>query len=154
VDVRFRRVHTAETGTFPAVRTQALSLACNHCESAYCIRVCPTRAIQRRADGFIVVNAAECAGCGICREFCPYDVPRVNPKTSTMQKCDGCFARIEQDLQPACVTLCPTGALRFGDWDEIQREGSSTIDGFNNRAQTRPRIRFVTSGWTAGQEAR
>jgi formate dehydrogenase iron-sulfur subunit len=102
----------------------------------------------------VLVNEAECVGCGFCGEFCPFDIPRVNPNTRKMQKCTGCFDRIEQNLQPACVAVCPTGALQFGEWDRIQAQGSSTIEGFNNRAQTRPHIRFITDGWAAKQEAR
>ncbi len=36
-----------------------------------------------------------------------------------MQKCDLCSARLENGLEPACVRVCPTGALRHGNPNEL-----------------------------------
>ena len=43
-----------------------------------------------------------------------------------MVKCDGCYVRIHRGLVPACVKVCPTGALRLveTDKDEIPVERS------------------------------
>ncbi|MHC4458110.1 MAG: 4Fe-4S dicluster domain-containing protein [Planctomycetota bacterium] len=47
-------------------------------------------------------------------ESCPYNIPR---KTSdgTLAKCDMCYDRVSNGLQPACVKVCPTGAMNFGE---------------------------------------
>ncbi len=45
---------------------------------------------------------------------CPYDVPRVDAK-GMVTKCSMCFERISQGMQPVCVTVCPTGAMNFGE---------------------------------------
>ena len=148
VDVRFRRVHPSESGTFPQVRTQALSLACNHCEKANCMGACPAKAIWRRQeDGVTVVDREKCLGCGECLRFCPYQVPRVNPNTRKMEKCYMCFDRVEQKLEPACVAACPTEALRWGPWDEVSKLGVPGWEGFTNPEYTRPHIRFIDSKW-------
>ncbi|MEH0022652.1 MAG: 4Fe-4S dicluster domain-containing protein [Desulfobacter sp.] len=49
---------------------------------------------------------------------CPYNIPRQGPD-GTLTKCDMCNDRVHNGLQPACVTTCPTGAMTFGDRDDI-----------------------------------
>ena len=58
------------------------------------------------------LNAAE------IRESCPYDIPR-KAEDGTLSKCDMCNDRVENGLPPACVKVCPTGAMNFGDRAEM-----------------------------------
>lgn len=51
-------------------------------------------------------------------DACPYNIPRA-AEDGTLTKCDFCNDRIRNGLQPACVTSCPTGAMTFGDREEI-----------------------------------
>jgi len=51
-------------------------------------------------------------------EACPYNVPRA-AKNGTLAKCDMCNDRVRNGLLPACVKTCPTGAMNFGNRDEI-----------------------------------
>ena len=53
------------------------------------------------------------------RGSCPYDIPRQNPETKVMTKCTMCLDRVQNGLKPACVQACPTGAMNFGDRDEM-----------------------------------
>lgn len=57
------------------------------------------------------------------RDCCPYDVPRHDPVTETLKKCNFCKDRQEMGKKPACVTACPTGALFFGPREEVIKEG-------------------------------
>jgi formate dehydrogenase iron-sulfur subunit len=52
------------------------------------------------------------------RESCPYDIPR-KAEDGTIAKCDMCSDRVENGLLPACVKVCPTGAMNFGERDDI-----------------------------------
>jgi formate dehydrogenase iron-sulfur subunit len=36
-----------------------------------------------------------------------------------MAKCDLCYIRRDSGMRPACVSICPTGALDFGSIKEI-----------------------------------
>lgn len=92
-----------------------LSMACNHCENAICVTVCPTKSISKREDGIVVINQDTCAGCRYCEWACPYGAPRYNEKMGTMSKCDLCFDRVEEGLSPACVSVCGLRALEFGE---------------------------------------
>jgi Fe-S-cluster-containing hydrogenase components 1 len=132
---------------FPRVRTAALSMSCNHCENPICARACPVKAIWKRADGIVLLETSKCVGCGQCFKFCPYQAPQMNFFERKTYKCTMCADRVDQSLQPACATVCPTGALQWGEWDEISRRGADRTERFSNPALTKPRIRFETAGW-------
>lgn len=89
--------------------------SCMHCTDAACIKVCPVGAVQRAKNGAVWHDPAKCAGCGLCEENCPFQVPKVNKFTKKMGKCNGCVARVSNGLKPACVATCPNGALEYGD---------------------------------------
>jgi anaerobic dimethyl sulfoxide reductase subunit B (iron-sulfur subunit) len=126
---------------------QALSGACNHCDNAWCMKVCPTRAISRREqDGTVQIDITRCIGCRLCEEFCPHHAPQFNRVTGKMEKCTGCYDRIELGMQPACSTLCPTGALQWGKWSDIQGKGSPNWPGLPG-GYTDPRIRYIVEDY-------
>ncbi len=54
------------------------------------------------------------------RESCPYDIPRRNEKNGQLTKCTMCFERISAGMLPACVKACPTGAMNFGEREEME----------------------------------
>jgi len=68
----WNRVLISETGIYPTVTKQIYPVGCNHCKEAACVKVCPTRATIRRADGIVVVDADKCVGCRYCLVSCPY----------------------------------------------------------------------------------
>ena len=142
--LRYRQVRIHESA---AGNVLPLAGACNHCDNAWCMKVCPARAISRNAHGAVVIDQAKCLGCRQCAAFCPYQAPQFNQAQRIMQKCTQCTDRLEAGEQPACATLCPTGALQFAPWDEIKNHGSARIDHFSNPAGTQPRIRFITQGF-------
>jgi formate dehydrogenase iron-sulfur subunit len=52
------------------------------------------------------------------RSSCPYDIPR-QAANGNLVKCTMCIDRISNGLLPACVKICPTGAMNFGDRDAM-----------------------------------
>ena len=101
-----------------------------------------------------LLDPKKCIGCRICEQACPYGVPQFNAATQKMMKCTFCYDRIEQNLQPACASLCPTGALQFFPWDDIKGLGTADQEGFFNPVYTRPAIRFVREGFPTPQGGR
>jgi anaerobic dimethyl sulfoxide reductase subunit B (iron-sulfur subunit) len=117
--VAWRQVFQVETGSGPDARLRYVSLACMHCEDAPCLMACPSGAISRETGTrTVAVNAELCIGCHSCSIACPFGVPRFG-KDGAMQKCDLCSVRLENDMEPACVRVCPTKALRQGDPNEL-----------------------------------
>lgn len=101
---------------------------CMHCEDpvAPCAQVCPVMAILITPDG--VVQQAEpsrCIGCRNCVYACPFGVPKFDIEARLMKKCNLCYDRTSQGLQPWCTQACPTQAIWYGDYEEFvnQREG-------------------------------
>ncbi len=70
------------------------------------------------------------------RTACPYDVPRQDPKTKVLKKCTMCFDRITNGLKPACVHHCPTGALNFGEREDMLKQAKERLEAYK---KTRPK---------------
>ncbi len=94
---------------------------CRHCLDAPCLETAfDENAIYRdTVTGAILYtkNSKNLKADAIIMS-CPYDIPR-KAADDTLAKCDMCNDRIHNGLKPACVTACPTGAMQFGDRDEI-----------------------------------
>jgi Fe-S-cluster-containing dehydrogenase component/formate-dependent nitrite reductase membrane component NrfD len=115
-------VKTVEQGTFPATRRFFFPVLCNQCDAAPCVRICPTNALFRRSDGIVDLDGGLCIGCRACMVACPYDQLFIDPNTHTAEKCNFCANRVENDLLPACVSVCPTECRIFGDLDDPTSE--------------------------------
>lgn len=101
------------------VHLNYLSLACVHCADAPCLMVCPAGAIFRdQATGAIGITQSLCVGCHSCELACPFGAPKFT-HDGKMVKCDFCYVRQQYGLKPACVHTCTTGALDFGELEEI-----------------------------------
>jgi Fe-S-cluster-containing dehydrogenase component len=134
--VRWRRVSPNSAESF-------LSLSCNHCDSPECFRVCPNRAYAKQRDGIVIINPDRCDGCQTCVNACPFKAPQYDPETQKVSKCNYCETRQEHGLAPACVTACPTTALKIIDLSDGFKEGTVlTVPGFNQIRLTRPSIHF------------
>lgn len=107
-----------ETGQFPNARRQFSVMRCNHCEDAPCVEICPTSALFHRDNGIVDFDTSSCIGCKSCMNACPYDALYIDPEEHTAQKCNFCAHRIDQELEPSCVVVCPTQSIKFGDLDD------------------------------------
>lgn len=101
------------------VRWLFVSRRCMHCGDAGCMKICPAPgALYRTKEGAVAFDKEKCIGCKLCVAGCPFDVPRYDSQ-GKVSKCHLCFDRIAEGLPPACTKTCPTGALKFGDRDEL-----------------------------------
>ncbi|MDJ0815022.1 MAG: 4Fe-4S dicluster domain-containing protein [Desulfobacterales bacterium] len=94
---------------------------CRHCIEAPCEATAgePTAIFTEAATGAVIYTAnTRDLDAAEIRESCPYDIPR-NAEDGTIAKCDMCSDRVENGLEPACVKVCPTGAMNFGESAEI-----------------------------------
>ena len=136
----WRHIVTHNPAHQPDLPVFHLSLACNHCLDAPCIEGCPAVAIDRHPEtGAVLIDDAKCIGCQYCSWVCPYDAPKFDASAGLMTKCTLCNHRLLEGMPPACTSLCPTGALSFGQ--------PSTVDGVTVNVypqfEVRPSIAFL-----------
>ena len=117
--LNWRRVHTFNHQRLATAPVFHFSLACNHCLEPACLHNCPANAFRKDpSTGAVLIDQDSCIGCRYCAWVCPYDAPRYNSDVGIMEKCTFCEHRLRDNRSPACVTACPTDALRFEKNDE------------------------------------
>jgi Fe-S-cluster-containing dehydrogenase component/formate-dependent nitrite reductase membrane component NrfD len=116
-----------ERGEFPNSRRYFLVNRCNHCDDAPCVKICPTQALYKRADGIVDFDSNRCIGCKSCMQACPYDALYIDPYSHTAAKCNYCAHRTELGLEPACVVVCPEHAIIAGDMHNPKTEIAQII---------------------------
>ncbi len=123
----WRRIHTFNAQRLATAPVYHFSLACNHCLEPACLAGCPADAYRKDGStGAVLIDRERCIGCRYCSWVCPYQAPQYDPATGVMEKCTFCEHRLGSDRAPACVTACPTDALRFDRDDDpgvIERPG-------------------------------
>lgn len=125
----WRNIVTYNQQRFPNIPLYHLSLACNHCIDATCQKACPANVYSRdEKTGALLINTDACIGCKYCSWVCPYDAPRYNKSIRGMEKCTFCNHRLQEGFSPACVSLCPTGALKHEEYTTY--EPPYKIEGF------------------------
>ena len=111
-------VKHVDIGVFPQARRAHQVTRCNQCAHAPCATACPTTAMFKRADGIVDFDKSICIGCKACMAACPYDAIFINPEDHSAEKCNFCAHRIDMQLEPACVVVCPTQAILVGDMND------------------------------------
>ncbi len=123
-----------------------VSSSCQHCTNPACVPVCPTGALQKRAeDGVVVIDQSKCIGCRYCEWACPYGTPQFNADTGTMSKCDFCQDLVAAGKPPACVASCQMRVLEYGDIAELRAKygSASGVFPFPDPSITYPNIVFT-----------
>ncbi|MDQ7833258.1 MAG: 4Fe-4S dicluster domain-containing protein [Desulfovibrionaceae bacterium] len=100
---------------------------CRHCVNPPCKdfgdMYVPGAVIQDEATGAVLYTEKSKEltpeQCKDIKELCPYLVPRRDEKTGMLTKCDMCIDRVQAGMQPACVKTCCTGAMNFGEREEM-----------------------------------
>lgn len=138
----------ATSGTYPNLSMEFRSERCHHCANAPCVRCCPTSASHIAEGGVVLVTEDQCIGCGACIQACPYDARYMHPD-GYVDKCTFCIHKVRKGEQPACVGVCPTNCLYFGDLDDPNSEVSRKIKTrkykrLKTEAGTDPQLYFLT----------
>lgn len=139
----WRSVTTANQPGYSLLPVFFLSMACNHCESPSCLSACPAGAYTLDSvSGVVVLDQDRCIGCKYCTWACPYDAPKYNPVSHTVQKCTLCLeTSLKEGYSPACARNCPVGALEFGPVEELPE--ADELHPLLPMSGNKPRVRFV-----------
>ncbi|MBI4820822.1 MAG: 4Fe-4S dicluster domain-containing protein [Deltaproteobacteria bacterium] len=168
--VRRRRVVVQEgqkTDGLPFRRF--VTSACMHCENPACIMACPesnhtnindpngTAIYKDAVTGLVIPQSENCIGCRRCAAACPYGAPQYDPASGKMDKCNGCYHRLDNtelaatQRMPACVLTCSSYALTF-DRNAAFSAAGARANGPNAPAslkdvadpnKTHPMVRFL-----------
>src|SRR5210317_77242 len=114
-------------GSYPNVEIELRTERCNHCDNAPCVRCCPTGASHIVDGGSVLVTDYKCIGCGACIQSCPYDARYSHPD-GYVDKCTFCLHRVKDGKNHACVDVCPTKCLYFGDLDDPESTLSKILE--------------------------
>jgi formate dehydrogenase iron-sulfur subunit len=123
---------------------------CMHCENPACASACPTTAMHKTPEGPVNYDPSKCIGCRYCVWACPFNVPTADwdSLAPEIHKCTLCTDRgltvdtfngkpmdaesAERQAKalamPSCVKACPSGALKYGERDELLKEAHRRID--------------------------
>ena len=102
---------------------------CMNCQDPACASACPVAALRKTAAGPVIYDEGRCMGCRYCMLACPFNVPKYEwgkmlPK---VRKCTMCPDRVAAGKQTACAEICPTGATKFGERDDLIKEAQQRI---------------------------
>lgn len=112
---------------------------CFHCNEPTCVSVCPVAALQKSEEGPVFYLSERCMGCRYCMAACPFQIPRYqwDKPVPIVQKCIMCYEkRILEGKEPACTSVCPTGATSFyPERDAALAEAKKRISNNHGRYQ-------------------
>ena len=98
---------------------------CRQCEDAPCVKAC-TKGALLQGKRSVQIQEEACIGCKACMLACPFGAIeiRVNNENNQLNviKCDLCTGN---ETGPACVSVCPTKALKNIKCEEFSKQISS-----------------------------
>lgn len=104
-----------ESGHYPNVARNFVTMNCMHCEQPSCKAACDAagfKAISKNEFGVVLVDYEKCTGCGYCSTTCPYGVPQLNG------------AKVEQ-LYPGTEK---TAYEKMGNLSPLHRKKANTVE--------------------------
>ncbi len=134
-DVKWMDVLAKENGKSGDLTLTTLPVPCFHCENPACVEAAPENGVYKREDDGLVFVEQSNLSAGDAQavvDACPFDRIQVSddemPASSGYpdgkaaglpQKCTGCF---DKEDKPACVEVCPTEAIEFGEIEALREK--------------------------------
>ena len=102
---------------------------CFHCKEPACVSSCFATAFRQTELGPVVYHPNLCVGCRYCMLACPFSIPKFewNNPIPVLTKCTMCSNRVKNGDAPACVTVCPTNVMKFGNHKDLLDEAKKIL---------------------------
>lgn len=102
---------------------------CLHCKDPACVSSCFATAFRQNDSGAVTYYPNLCVGCRYCMLACPFSIPKFEwgKAIPVLTKCTMCHNRIEHGDAPACVSVCPTNVMKFGEQEQLLKEAWDII---------------------------
>ncbi len=113
------KMHEHVMGSLPKIKMYYVPTLCRHCDNAACIAAGKDGAVYKREDGLVIIDPVKAKGQKDIVSACPYGAIYWNEELDIPQKCTGCAHLLAEGKQPRCVDVCETGALKFGEEEEL-----------------------------------
>jgi formate dehydrogenase iron-sulfur subunit len=110
---------------------------CRHCDDPPCMEGAediPEAIVRHESGAVIYTEKSRELDFDDLATYCPYDIPRKDPVSGRIVKCNLCIDRITHGLKPACVAACSTGTLNFGPREEMLRFSQARIKALGGEA--------------------
>ncbi len=147
LESNWREVRTFNKIQIPDLAILNYSMACNHCEQAPCMKNCPALAYSRDLEtGAVIIDQKKCIGCKYCTWNCPFDAPQYNEYQGVIEKCHFCNEKLQIGEDPACISACVTGALKY---KEVTSTENTELQGFEHH-DIKPSIRIIPNRISGG----
>lgn len=139
------KIHDNVRGQVPKVKITYEHSICQHCDDAPCIEACNAGAIYKRDDGAVIIDPDNCRGNNMCIAACPYEnVIYFNEALNIAQKCTFCAHLLDKGWrEPRCVDACPTGALTFGEEEDLKDLIAKAEALKPKLAHVKPRVYYI-----------
>lgn len=123
--VKYKQVNKDSKQVWRFVKEQ-----CLHCDDPACVSVCMSKALVKTPEGPVVYHPNLCVGCRYCMLACPFEIPKYEweKKVPNLAKCQMCASKLSNGEPPACASVCPTNALKFGEKNELLALAKNTIE--------------------------
>ncbi|MCK9418228.1 MAG: 4Fe-4S dicluster domain-containing protein [Nitrospirae bacterium] len=126
----YTRIEFLEGASGQAPAWHFIKDQCMHCDDPACVSACPVGAFKKLPNGPVNYDYDKCIGCRYCMIACPFQVPKYEWEKRIfpwVRKCTFCSDRQADNLTPACIKICPTKTMFFGNKEEVLAEAKKRL---------------------------
>ena len=108
---------------------------CLHCKEPACVSSCFATAFKQTEAGPVEYYPQLCVGCRYCMLACPFSIPKFqwDKPLPMLTKCSMCGERVKNGDAPACVSVCPTNVMTFGNYEDVLAEAKQRLTAPGNQ---------------------
>ena len=131
-DKTYTLIRFNETEEYGKTKWTFIKRQCFHCidpSCKYSVDEISKDAIQLHETGAVLfTERTNQLGNYDVKSCCPWEIPNKNKENNQWVKCQFCYDRVSNGLEPACVKACPTGTLTFGNRKDILKLAKTRLN--------------------------